>query len=439
MPESVPCETDPALNSFIDNVITHETKLVLAGLFLTHATRYFTEPALLDLFTERQGGRQDGIHDQNLIYFCRQDLETAGVVVDEPDGLHANPQQRMKRLALTGLALDWSLRWPDISVQSVYGLTKKAAAGTAPSNGRSPSLRQAIFDMVYAHETTDEPISTAELARSTGRKFQQVSSHVRRLCDVDILEKEAPVDDYAVRILDTAYTAKHVPLEKTSAETQAFYGALRQKGLGETSLRQLVAIAKDINPAIDAAKLTKSVRSTLLQRAGTAGLKLADGVSKNGRQPQSGVRFSDTARRPMHELVEGIAAVRNGERLALLAERCREIVFDKTSFRALTSKGEAWSPFDRRRGRPDPQTVLSSLFEAFPDGLPAKEAHRLVLQRHPEITWSQKHVQRLLGEFVGHKQLSVRREQRDPFRPGSVNVYYPAPETGQDDGSGREI
>lgn len=421
MSENKPPIPDTVIEPFLDKVATDELKVAVSGLFLTHPGQSFGGVSLLDSIKDHLDDRPFDISGEGLFRLCKRNLLEqnggSGVVIKDGKGLRANPEHRLERMALAGFIGEWSLRWQDFSVQQAYG----------PKAG-DPSLRRRITDEVYAAEMAGRPLFIPDLAkRLGGLDFHKVNGHVKKLVQFDILTKEITEPDYEVRITDPSHRRVS---DGYSPETRAFRAAVERVGPGMTTILHLIETAKAIAPEIDTAALNLRIRRQL---SSGGGLKGIDIVTDAEQSPitKGNIHFSAAARTPLHKLIEGVAALREGRDLGLYAGICSEIVNDKRSFSSLLQKSMAWST---NKGHEGIKKNVLAVMDNHPQaqaGLSVQDIQAILAKDDGKVVYQISSIRDVLNRLAEDGRLAKEERAKHAYTKESVFFFYPitTPET----------
>lgn len=422
MSENKPPIPDTIMVPFLDKVANDEVKLALSGLFLTYPQRHFTGVPLATTIQEHFDDRRPyEPQAKHLISFCSRNLQRdAAVVIKEREGLIANPEHLLERMALVGLFGRWSLRWQDFSVQQIYG----------PTKGHSSSMRHAILGEVYEAEKDGRTLYVPGLTKRVGGEFFAVNGHVKRLVQVGILSKDAGAPDYEVRITDTH---SRTSLEGGSREIQAFYAAVQQIGIGVTSVLRLVDVAKAVDPTIDEAKLNIYLRRKLPNDQGPKGIQLVTSYEQDGVK-KSSIRFAATARTPLRELIAGIGGLSEKNTLGFYAGVCGRIIKGKVGFSSLLEKGVRWSPNRAWTEGDGLRSSVLAIIRDHPNGITGQDLER-TLREDAGAVWSRDHIDTTLGALIKSGKLRKEHRQKNSYTKRQVNFYVlnSQEDQGQDD------
>lgn len=286
---------------------------------------------------------------------CARSLAPVGGVIElaatsnNRQTWRAVPELCDTHLALDGFLGDWSLRWPHMSVQQVYGTSASQSA-----HGRSPRTRQAMYEMIVRRTEAGMLTRTKDLRAVTPDIAKQLGS----LTALGILEKtlqEEEIPNPILLIDHTDYRNDGVPLEDTSPETRIVYAALGKLGAGVyVLLDQVVAAAKQIDPVIDAPKLQQRILREL-RRGNLPVLVPVDDLkeipSKSGPSPLLAYGISAEARQPIKELVEGLTRIATGETIEENKALAADLLCSPSKLAALIDKSQRFSSSVKRAAK----------------------------------------------------------------------------------------
>ncbi|HVW23641.1 MAG TPA: hypothetical protein VHB51_04145 [Candidatus Saccharimonadales bacterium] len=362
--EAVPAEranpSEQLLAGFINGVANHERKLALAAIVLAHPEREFSGADGSYELEQRQGKplawpSQDATGKQ---YF-EQSLEPVGAVVkiskrDESGRIVpafvAEPSGRQLRLALCGFLMDWSLRYPDLSVQQVYGGTNST------TEVRVPWVRHKMYAGLLLNGGVQSVAGLEAVMDDVGysRPLSSISIQVRSLERLGILQKITKHRGYnpLVEIIGTELVNHN--FEMISTETRAIYDAMRQEGIGTQILASdLIDIAKALDPTADERRL-KGILNDAANPTSHAipGLQLVDsgGLKHN---EFSRVKISPDHLPAITALVLGIETLFSGRNVEHYQTVAKQIIDDPAAINALFAKSRAASPTAKRERRPE--------------------------------------------------------------------------------------
>lgn len=415
---------------YLDGAGNHELKNALSGVFLQNPHIQYTASAMANEMTVRQGDTpvwkvrptmvtQYVEHSLMPISSVMHDLVTneRGKVVDT---WAANPEYLDARLALSGFISDWSLRWQDISVQQAYG------SSSSPGAVRSPQARHNIYSAILTGSDTPSIYEISETLEGGGYSHGRISitGQIKALAQLGILDLATKRQGYnpIIKINDTEFSRAGFDLSETIPETQALYQVMSDLGQGATTgLNELVAKAAKIDPSIDQKKLRLLIRQAV--NGGTAYPGLEQ-IASNGmdQTSQSRVGISESAKKPVEELVEGISSIQNtGEAVEHYIQRSKEIHAEPESFAALVEKARN---FSRRANSPSKEVVYQQV-ETIVRQLGAVSAQTVCnsLAELYGTKLSKPHTRTRLNELVEQGVIKVKTVNQEAHTTRQINIY----------------
>lgn len=348
---------------YLDGVGNYESKNLLASLVLTNPQHEFTNTEARREMNLRQGDRPAwSVGPTSAQQFFGTSLERVGAVVKTQvqgesgkvvNAWRASDEYLDTKLALSGFISDWSLRWPNLSIQQVFGAT------TSRSDIRSPQVRSQLYWglLTSGNGTTFGDLHDS-LYFATPALTQTVNNQVRAMRDLGILSVVTKKDGYDpdVEIVDDNFRHVAMKLENRVPETQALYAAVKQLGRGtRLTLNSLADAAYQIDPTIDLTKVRHILMNGTMSGRQVTGVKLVDakGIDTSS---QSNISLAEGMTEPISELMEGIEAIRMGYSIEKYIARAREILDNPTEFSALMRKAAQFSPLHKARQEDDTAT-----------------------------------------------------------------------------------
>ena len=249
------------------------------------------------------------------------------------------PFGAQEAFALTGFVLDWSLKYPDISVQSLLGATQSR------TDNRSPLHRLAMLESILT--SGDGEISLGQIAADHPELpgIGTILETVKTSSFSKVVDVASNQNGYnpTLNILDTEYRGKH-SYDTLSNERKAVYDALHEIGVNQgdstVTLGDFIDTVLTLHPDLDARK----VRALLMQaigpnRSGLPGLKIAeDGRGELGSNKSSKISIKPQYHDAVADFVNGLHAFTSGDNHESARIRAREIVEDPESCYALMEK-----------------------------------------------------------------------------------------------------
>lgn len=193
---------DDASQALLSAIGNHEAKSLAAVVINSQPNSSFSVRQLEREMVSRQGDRPAwAINSGTLADYCTDTLFPIGAVARE-DKKHGSRTGRVysasefgmeRGLPFAGAILEWSLMYPNNSVQKLLGIT--AVAGE--------SIRSPIMSFLIMQELVtnlgDAEISMGSIGRSLGQGIEEsrvVGEHLRRLEGEKLVEVRTVVQDY---------------------------------------------------------------------------------------------------------------------------------------------------------------------------------------------------------------------------------------------------
>ncbi len=326
----------------------HELRNLVAGYVLQSPSLSFSSKQLATEINQKQSVVPElRLFPSTVTAYCQSGLVRAEAVVNEADtakgqGAHttwkAHPEAGTIKCALAGLIGDISLRWPDVSVQQVFGRTHSHGAV------QLPELRYRICKHILS---ASEPLSVFKintLLDGGGYKDKGgVDSQIDALVDNGILHKESNKNSDRNPLIKIKYTdfRSYGELSAMTPETQALYGALGRLGTRQTiSTYDLINEASQVDPSIDPAKLRTLLFKSLKNNSPYPGLTLAE---KEAAITYSRITFTGAAEQPVAALFRGIASFDDPDIVKGYIQRNADILASREDCGALAAKAQRFS------------------------------------------------------------------------------------------------
>lgn len=356
---------------YLDGAGNHEYKNLLAGVYLENPQRAYLAPVLSQEINDRQGSPPAWkMTASRIAEYSGRSLLPIAVVLSErvlsANGVYVNswqadPKDIGLKLATSGLISSWSLRWPDHSVQPIYG------SSSSPSQVHSPQARQRIFDyLAYIPDHIAPIVDICGASADIDYKnvYINMATHINALVAHGILLKTTKHTGYdpQIRINSTEFNSHSMKLSDAIPETQALYKALGKQGVGKIlTINQLVDAALKIDRHIDDVKLRDKIRLGVTQKNQYPGLELV-GEDVFLDSEESLVELTENASIPIGELVDSLKLLSNGDNDAIehYQKHATAISHSPEQFAALITKARKFSPSANRLG----SEVLKSRIQA---------------------------------------------------------------------------
>ena len=411
---------DPVVQNYLDRAGNHEMKNLMSGVFLDHASDSFTAVSMAKTMNDHQASQGSWQARSTMVrQYCEYSLEPAGVVHRVGQEWQANPESRQLQLALSGFISDWSLRWNELSVQQAFGVT------TSLSNSKSPSTRHAIYTVLLsAHEQQSiREISDALELEAQSSCLISTVAQINALTNHGILETATKRRNYdpVLKINGVMFTHGTLKLSETIPETQALYKALGALGVGTiVTLDTLIDAAESYNKDIDPVKLRMLVRQGANGNRGYPGVELIDS-NDIGESKGSRVALSAKVKKPIRELVKGIAKLEDPRALEHYGQRTKEINASPEEFRALVDKARQFSSRANSVGRETLRTQLIDQVRRVGTANAASIRQSLLAECGTSL--SQPHIIAVLNTLVEDGVLSKKKHTTHPHSKRKENLF----------------
>lgn len=245
----------------LTGIANHEAKLATTAIITSQPDVWFGETSLWNEVRARQGDNAGWLPDRKgPIKYCYFSLEPVGLVAKgsvagergEVTAFKANdeqPEAVTKGLALSGTLMEWSLQFPDISLQKVFGRTASKGAF------RTPEVRYGILRELV--DNIGSPLTYMDIARpliNSAIDERNVFASIRELTDNGTL-KTRQIDVANDVVLEITgpyqYRGTGLHLDQLSEAAQLTYRAidlLWERGEKQVNFQAFTAAALEINP-----------------------------------------------------------------------------------------------------------------------------------------------------------------------------------------------
>lgn len=424
-PEKMP---NGKLGDLLASVGNSEMKAIVLGIMQTDEA--YTHSRLSAEFHRKHGGQPDllNIHSMNLIGYCANSLEPAGLVDSSEESTEATIGKKAYRKtsegekngdALAGHLLAFSERYPDIPLQSIFGpsrtpgnavvtVEKQADGSIIEYIKRSPLKNYHILKGLVER---DEPASTTELIEDIGEEVR--AQKWRSLNEAGLITYKTVGAKKAI----AQYTVK----EDRPAEPPPLY--LRQRGwttriskiaLEETGLINTDTISAkylDTYPQSTATKaeIRRSVSAILGHLAKVGYLNKDEGLTAS---KQTQISLSPEQRAVATDLVQTIERFRSGDEGFLQEGRdlLQQIVEDPQRVAKLALKAKERAKVGLEVSRDDIRAQITAIIAKYPKGISVADVYDQMKTQGSSI--SQVLVRRMLMDLRGSDAVSVVQEGR---------------------------
>lgn len=357
---SNPLEQEPAreqLNEaeqfeLINSIGNHEAKLLTTAIITLNPGQSFIAGQLHKELISRQGSDvQWQLHDEIAFKYCQNSLEPIGAVAKSTfDGRRgpitafaATEFGTESGLPFAGALLDWSLMYPDISLQKVFGPT--ATTGMT----RSPSTRYLLYSALLTGDS--DGVAYTDIADTLvdyDIDKKVLDSQLRTLDDLKVVSVESKMVDYnpTVRILNPEFWHIGIKFDDLQPSTKLFYQALKEftrSGKYETDLNTFIATCQSLDPSVSLPKIRRLFTFAVSDKTANflSNVELVDrGVTGEDR---TRVTITDDYKLALEDLCNRLEDIKSGQKLAAYKRRAQEIVNNPVDFASLMAKAKRFS------------------------------------------------------------------------------------------------
>jgi hypothetical protein len=424
--------SDEMAYEFINGASNHELKLLTTAVVLANPDFTYTATSLHRTMLERQGEEPVWKFQQSTPkQYCDQSLEPIGAVITntvigergrQVNGYRASPDHRQSKLALTGFLMGWSLRYPDLSLQQVYGPT------ASNSNVRSPQVRHQIYLALLTGDNGKDISNLYKSLEGAGYKYRiSINAQLDAMKDYGILTVASHKTDFdpLLRIDNAEYTHLSRHLNQTLPETQALYAAMQLLGSGQNvSVNELISAAKRIDTRIDEVTLRRKLINAVTVK-GYPGLT----VVEKGKVPEGQstiVELSDEDYDVISELCVGIENIKDGYNIDENVALAKTIISNPEQFAALVTKARKFSP--ARAGHESGREVLEDQLGNIVKGLgdtTVAAARDELYQRHGRRL-SARVVREILIDLADNGRVTSESYYKNPHSKVASRIFKPA-------------
>jgi hypothetical protein len=249
----------------------HEAKGILL-LDLWQQGIFLSGNQMVQSINRRQAAEPGWLPKSRSLFFayCQNSLEPSGLVESGTAQLHATPINAYKisqpgiaaGVPAAGLLLDWGLRYPNLSTQTLLGPTNSRGSTRAVE-----TRANLLLDML-SHPLPGR-VSVSALAGLSETHFATVVSTVDQLVKIGLLKKESVLEDNTrqYRALSTQHEGNH-HLESFRADTQLLYQFLATLKVGQVFTQQeaidyVIAGLTSLSVDFDAAEIRQHLSNNL--------------------------------------------------------------------------------------------------------------------------------------------------------------------------------
>ncbi len=440
-PEAVPdidaeFSDQEAFLGLLSGVANHEAKLAVSAIILHNPSVWFSASALHREVMGRQGEHYGWkMATRGPVGYCEASLAPIGLVArgqtaDGPRQLTAykandeRPDVVELGHAMSGALLDWSLEFPDISLQQILGVTAKKGPF------RTPEVRYNLYRALVEHPRGDASVvNVVDSLGSRGIDTFTSYQNVEALTDKDILQAHTLdiATDMTLEIVDPIPRHDKFQANNLNAETVVVYGALQalwQQGKRQIGFDELVTESRVISPDIDVAKLRQAWSSGASKKSeNMPGLRLATRSIEDPRQ-KSTLAINPSYEEAILELVVRLDDIAQAapDAIRRYISTATAIINDQPAVSKLFAKAKAFSStFAGQNEAPGAvEQRVASLFTGH-GSMSVKQVTEALAQLGKPL--SRGSVIRYLGQLTDKGALTVSTERPDPSRRRRIQYF----------------
>lgn len=336
--------------NYLGTLGNHEIKMLAAGIMLAEPEASFTSTRLSHEFGRRLGGTSGERSSPTRLSRFGNSFVRSGLF-SVPEGANlastATPYRAREDLALGGLAtlgavMDWSVVYPDLSVQKLLGHTAEE------HELDSAEVRLRIFDFLLRHSGPAPSIA------AVGRAFPAASYHynspwgqinrMARLGFLDVETKYGNVNPSFSMVGSPAHCQEVIESSSATPTRRLIYRAVADVPAGEEVQLTLNDILERCRPHLrheSEADLAK-VRQLLVRRLDAPRILQRIYDPEDDPSQMSRVSIRPSLRAPIGALCDRVGALGYPDKSEELAARALEIVHTGggTAFHVLIEKAQ---------------------------------------------------------------------------------------------------
>lgn len=415
----------------------HEAKLAVTAIIANEPERWFAEADIYNEVKDRQGAQPGWVPDRKgPIKYCANSLGPVGLVVrgtvdsvrGETTAYQASEDSIESALALSGALMDWSLTYPDVSLQRIFGIT------AAKGEYRTPELRYKILKVISDYRD-DRELTYSDIANQVmDERIDRfnVYANLREMGRSGILaiENIDVATDTKMQIVDPEFSHIAFDFSELQPTTRAAYnamGILASQGRREISFNDFKTTALESDPSIDLVALRQLWSSGLSAKSeNMPGLaEIERNFSDKGiftkvqLTPEHANALQDLVTR-LELLTVSSSAVAEYKQLAV------QLIADPSSMAKLFAKAQRFSSnvLGQHEGSEVAQERVLSIVKSLGEVTVAAVYEEMNKQGDRRGKDAAIH---LLGLLVKRGELQVERKQNDQTKKRKVNHYTAAP------------
>lgn len=351
-PERMPQEL---FFKLLNRVGNHEAKLVTLGIVLSEPAEWFTRADLEDEIESRHERYAGWIPSAAVAFGYLETLQPTGLInqgftqgrrSSMAVACRASEVQKWHPacLAMVGEELEWSLFYPDISLQQILGRTG------SPSSVRSPEVRFTIYEELLTSPipapAAADIISALSGLYPRGDLIRTQLQALRDLEIIDINSSHSDEFDPLLEIIDPVFSHDSLAFEQLRPETKVLYKAMQSfhaTGISILTSSELEKACFALDNTIDRTVLHKLVNQGRSLRSTTLpGIRLVD-----NKDIETG-KYSRVSLRPgvkgaVYDLTTRLEKVVAGEGIEESRQKALYILEEPELFSYLMAKARRFS------------------------------------------------------------------------------------------------
>lgn len=424
-------ETEPFPNhlermEWLNELGNHEGKLILATLFASQPEVPMSSRRMARAISQLQERPPAWpMSDGGLLTYCEGGLTHAGIVRRVSATTYAGRKEvAAPLLAFSGAILGWSLDYPDISTQNIWGLSTTAGTGSLGS----PEVRHEI----YAHLLHDPPEgkTMAEIFHGFAANYSRtnISHQIERLSHLGVVNLVSKMAHYNPGFTLTG-PAEYFDerLDSRSAatpEAEVLYRTLGELARGERTEYTLTDFLNACAQVESAEPFSlAAVRKLFLQghNQGRVGVRFHD----TNDLDYSNVTLRPEYVEPIADIISRIWSSGDPELAPLYAARARRIISSKSAMQQLMAKAKR---FSRSRHWIEPSEELTSrLLNIIGELGDVSVTQAMGLVSSGDRAVDREPVSKVLRDLTKAGKLIAVKVQEDPSKSRRVYRYRLAP------------
>ena len=365
MVETIPAEFEAReplreiqLYDLLNGVGNHDAKLLTAAIILSDPNSAFTPQRLVNIFKEKQGEDIHWAPNSSIpLSYCERSLSPIGAVTKVAvEGYRHKPSIAFIAsefgtqfgLAFSGAILDWSLKYPDIPLQRVFGST------VSSGDTRSPKTRYLIYSEILTNPNPEASYVDFAKSLSSYDVDEGLLGHqLRDMEQLGILTIRSKLREYnpAIRIVAPDYKPYHHTVDDLRPDYRLLVVAidkLHAAGQADTDLNTLLAKCLELDPNANPIDLRRNFE-TSSHKNSPAQLRAMVEVLDDQEGQLTTISLTIEYETAIAELIERLQGLLSDEDLEAYEKRALEILNNPSEFAQLVAKTVRFSNFINAR------------------------------------------------------------------------------------------